>query len=206
METTVYLIRHSEPLNKDIGEMNISDSVYLINVKNPLSVNGEHLAESISNNKEFTKLAVIYSSNYVRTMATAKYFAIKNNLKINVDERLDERKQGIKNWDELPRDFGQLQFMDENYKIGDGESRKEVTKRMVTVFNDILDKNKGKNILIVSHCNALTFLLTEWCEVNYNNNYKFQNKIFFDGNWKYCQAFKLIFNDSNELKAIKVLN
>ena len=58
------------------------------NEQNPLSDNGEILAQELSNIAEFKNIDVLYSSNYVRAISTAKYIAEKNNIKINIDERL----------------------------------------------------------------------------------------------------------------------
>ena len=35
---------------------------------------------------------LIWCSNYVRAIATSKYIAYENNININIDERLNERK------------------------------------------------------------------------------------------------------------------
>ena len=197
--TIVYLIRHSEGFGKLQGIMNTSDSVQIINEKNPLSVNGEHLAEQVSSKEEFNNLDIVWSSNYVRALSTAKYFAVKNNLLVNIDERLRERIQGIKSWDELPKDFEQRQFEDETYTIGFGENQIEVRKRMEEVFFEILNANIGKRVAIVSHATALAFLLKKWCTVEYGKPYVFNNKEFFDGNWHFCETFKLTFDDNNNI-------
>ena len=85
----------------------------------------------------------MWSSNYVRALSTAKYFAVNNNLKVNIDDRLKERVQGIKSWDELLDDFTERQFSEETYKIGFGENQLEVRKRMEEVFAEILNANTG---------------------------------------------------------------
>ena len=59
-------------------------------------------------------------------MATVKYFASANNLKVNIVEIFNERIHGVDSWNELPQDFELKQFNDENYKVGYGESQKEV--------------------------------------------------------------------------------
>ena len=87
--TTFYLIRHSEGFQKLQGNILTKDSVQLINEKNPLSVDGETLAKNISSNSEFKNIDNLFSSSYVRAMATAKYFAVNNNLKVNIDEKLN---------------------------------------------------------------------------------------------------------------------
>lgn len=57
-----------------------------------LSANGEKKAYELSLIDELKNIDIIYSSNYIRAISTAKYIALRNNLKINVDERLGERK------------------------------------------------------------------------------------------------------------------
>jgi broad specificity phosphatase PhoE len=163
--------------------------------KQPLSIEGEKIADRISNNPEFKNLDLVWSSDYSRAMATAKYFAFKNNLKVNIDENLGERKHGVNEWSELPKDFEIRQLKDEEYKLPNGESRKEVTKRFWTALKSIIENNMGKKILIVGHSTSISFLFCKWCEVNYDGDYKFKNQIFFDGKWNYCQSFKLEFEN-----------
>ena len=110
--TTVYLVRHSEPFKIHRGIEEIDDNLLFNNIKSPLSVNGEKLAEEKSMNDEFSNIDVIWSSDYVRCMSTAKWFAYRNNLKVNVSDKLGERKHGINSWDELPLDFEIHQFED----------------------------------------------------------------------------------------------
>ncbi len=195
--TTIYLMRHSEPFKIHRGIEDTNESLLFSNIKSPLSVNGEHLAEKISGEKEFYNLDSVWSSNYVRAMSTAKYFAYKNNLKVNVSEKLGERIHGVNSWEELPADFEKHQFEDENYKIGNGESRKETKERLLNAINYLLSEYKDKRILIVGHSTATVFLLKEWCEVNYDGDYSFKGKTFFDGKWTYCETFKLEFDDNN---------
>ena len=185
-------MRHSESIK--INNILNNDSLQLKNEKVPLSVNGEELAKKISNNNELLDIDLVYSSNYVRAISTAKYISFKNNLVLNIDERFNERKHGVNDYNELPLDFEKRQFNDEIFKVGNGESKKEVKKRMYEALNDILKNNIGKKIVVVSHSTAITFLLSMWCDVNYNDNYLFNGHVFFDGKWNYCEAFKLIFD------------
>lgn len=203
--TTLYLVRHSEPFKDHRGIEDISETILFSNIKSPLSVNGEHLAETISSNSEFDNLDLIWASNYVRTMATAKYFAYRNGLKVNVSDKLGERIHGIDSWDELPADFEIHQFEDENYKLENGESQKEVRERLSKFIDNLLTENKNRRILIVGHSTATAFLLKKWCEVSYSGSYKFQGNDFFDGKWNYCETFKLEFDDDNNLLSIKNL-
>lgn len=203
--TTVYLMRHSEPFKEHRGIEDTRENILFSNIKTPLSVNGEHLAEKISTNSEFNNLDVVWSSNYVRTMSTAKYFAYRNNLKVNVSDKLGERIHGIKTWNELPSNFEIHQFEDENYKIDNGESQKEVRERLTSFIMSTLKMYKDKRILIVGHSTATAYLLKNWCDISYLDNYKFKENIFFNGKWNYCETFKLEFDENNDLISINNL-
>ena len=203
MNTIVYLVRHSEPFKVHRGIECVNEDLLFTNIKMPLSINGEKLAEEKSFNSEFSDLDVVWSSNYVRSMSTAKYFAHRNNLKVNVSDKFGERIHGVYNWDELPSNFEILQLQDKDYKIGTGESQKEVQERVYKELIKIVNENKGKRILIVGHATATAFLLKKWCEVNYDVDYKFNGKTFFDGKWEYLESFKLEFNKNNDLVSIQ---
>lgn len=203
MKTIVYLVRHSEPFKSHLGIEDVSESILFSNIKTPLSINGEKLAQKISSSVEFDNLDVVWCSEYVRAMSTAKYFASRNDLKVNITDKLGERKHEIDSWDELPNDFEKHQFVDENYKIGNGESQREVRERIFSVLVNLLNEYSGKRILIVGHSTAIAFLLGKWCEINYDDSYKFNGKEFFDGKWNYCETFKLIFDENNDLLSIE---
>ena len=204
MITTIYLIRHSIPFKEHRGITNTNETILIENEKSPLSIAGEKLAEEKSLQEEFKNLDVVYSSNYVRTMATAKYFASANNLKVNIDEVFNERIHGVDSWSDLPQEFELKQFNDENFKVGYGESQKEVQTRMFNGLMKVLNENKGKRVAIISHSTAIAFLLKKWCEVFYDKEYTFNNKAFFNGKWEHLQSFKLEFKD-NELINIEVI-
>ena len=122
--TIIYFMKHSEALK--YNNVSNNDSLQLQNEKWILTNNGEEIAKEKSKLDELQNFDIVFSSNYVRAIGTAKYFTTD---KINIDERFGERKFGINNWDELPNDFEEKQFNDFNYKIGNGESINEVIKR-----------------------------------------------------------------------------
>ena len=204
MITTIYLMRHSIPFKEHRGTTNTNETILIENEKSPLSIAGEKLAEEKSLQEEFKNLDIVYSSNYVRAMATAKYFASANNLKVNIDEVFNERIHGVDSWSDLPQEFELKQFNDENFKVGYGESQKEVQTRMFNGLMKVLNENKGKRVAIISHSTAIAFLLKKWCEVFYDKEYTFNNKAFFNGKWEHLQSFKLEFKD-NELINIEVI-
>ena len=202
--TIVYLIRHSKTLkvNNDLNK----DELQIQNEKNCLSVEGEKIASEKLDRIEFADIDVLFSSNYVRAIQTARYLALKNNIEINVVSDFGERKFGISSWDELPNDFERKQFLDDNYKVGNGESQKEVIDRMYNAIMDVVTNNKNKKIAIVSHATAISFLLKKWCDVNFVDDrlrYSFNGKILLDGFFDYCETFKLELDDDNNIVDIQ---
>ena len=196
--TEIYFLRHSEILKANNIENN--DSLQLKNEKMILSINGEKLAYEKSQEEEMQNFDAVFSSNYVRTVSTAKYFTKD---KINIIDSFGERKFRIDSWDELPEGFGLKQYHDYDYKMPNGESLNMLIAREKQALNKILDDYKGKKILIVGHSTAFASLLTLWCDVDFTGDYKFKNKVFFDGKWNYCQTFKLIFDNNKELMSIE---
>lgn len=194
----IYFMRHSEPL-KPIN-INNDDSLQVQNEKWGLTINGEKLAEKKSQLNELNNFDIVISSNYVRAISTAKYFTKD---KIFIDDNFGERKFGINNWNELPKDFGKKQFDDFNYKLPNGESINEVIGREYHSLTNILNNYHDKKVLIVGHATALAALLSKWCEIDYIGNCKFNGNIFFDGKWNYLETFKLQFDDSNNLISIE---
>jgi len=192
--TIIYFMRHSEALK--FNNINNNDDLQIQNEKWPLTINGENIAKEKSKIGEFLKFDVVYSSNYVRAISTAKYFT---NDKVNIDESFGERKFGINKWEELPVNFGEKQFENFDYKLNDGESLNEVISRETNSLNRILKEHKNQKILVVGHSTALASLFSKWCEVSYTGPYKFNEKEFFDGKWNYCETFKLTFNEANDL-------
>lgn len=206
--TTVYLIRHSIPLRNLFENYLASESTQLRNEKNILSVEGEQKAKWLSELRELENINVLYSSHYVRAMSTAKYIAEKNNIALNVDERLGERKFGVKKMANLPKTFFEDQFKNWDYKLPKGECLNEVSNRMNSCFNELLKKYKNKKIVIVSHGTAISALLKNFCDIEFNDITKlveiyFNKKIIFDGNWKCPEVFKLEFKNN---KLVSIVN
>ena len=203
--TTIYLMRHSIVF-KDINNHYNNESLQLQNEKMPLSVEGEELASNISKESELQNIDVVISSNYVRAMATAKYISKANNVNLIVNSAFGERKFGVNSWDELPSGFELRQNDDENYKIGDGESQKEVRERVYKALMEVIDEYKDKRIVIVSHGSAILWLLKQWCDVNLKNKcITFNDKLIIYDNIFNCTTFKLEFDDKRLVDIEKIV-
>ena len=203
MSTVVYLIRHSEAAAKsNLKIINSHDNEQVANEKGILSVSGEKKAEQLSKVEELKGINAIYSSSYVRALETAKYIALENNLIINVDDRLNERKIGQLG-DMSQKEFERLQAKDFDFKLNGGESLVQVKKRMVDCLKNILMFESEERIVIVSHATALTCLLSSWCEIgrNYDENIilTYNEKAIVDGNFQAPYVFKITFDGLNVL-------
>ena len=202
--TTIYLMRHSIAL-KNINNDYNNESLQLQNEKMPLSIEGEELASNISKEEELQSIDVVISSNYVRAMSTAKYISNVNNVNLIVNSAFGERRFGINSWDELPTDFGLRQNNDENYKVGDGESQKEVRERVYRALIDVIDEYKDKRVVIVSHGSAILWLLKQWCDIDLKNKcIIFNDKLILYDNIFNCTTFKLEFDDKKLVNINKV--
>ena len=201
--TTIYLIRPSVRFcSKLIDSYNTNQDKLIKNEKIILSVSGEKRADILSKQEELQNIDKVYASNCVRTLLTAKYLLARQNLKVNIDDRLDERRVGIPN-DDLVKDWFERQYLDENYKTINGESQKMVRDRMMKVLDEILSNDRGKKVAVFTHGYAITFLLLNWCkleEIREDNGshilkYSFNNKIIFDKKINSPEVFKLTFDE-----------
>ena len=114
-ETIIYLIRHAETVDEN-GIRNTNEDSQMINEKEILSVEGEEQAKRLSENVELNNIDIIWSSSYTRAKATAKYIANTNNLPINLDSNLSERKLGnLKELGEFMKDKKQGILRKNNY-------------------------------------------------------------------------------------------
>ncbi len=206
--TTLYLIRHSVRMKRDdIETYNTTQPRIIREEKIVLSSEGEKRAEILSKEEELQNIDVLYTSNCVRTLQTAKYMMESQNLKANIDERLDERRVGIINDQKVP-DWFIRQYMDENYKTDGGESQKDVRKRMDEVINEILEKHKNKRIAVFTHAYAITFYLLKYCKlisiIDEKFKYEYNRKIIFEKSINAPEVFKLTF-DGKEIKNIELI-
>ena len=180
MNTIVYLIRHADTIDEK-GIRNTKETSQIINEKEILSIKGEEDSKRLSKNEELKNIDTIWCSSYVRAKQTAKYIAEENNLQINLDDRLNERKLGnleeiaIFMKDKKTRDPSQEQLLYPKFKTSDGESAEDTNKRMTEFLKECLNENKGKKIAIVSHGGSIKFLLLNWCKVNENMKLEYKD-------------------------------
>ena len=209
--TTLYLIRHSIRFsNSDILEFKTTQPPLIQSEKSVLSVEGEKRAEVLASVEELQNIDVVYASNCVRTLQTAKYLLKAQNLPVTLDERLDERRFGEPNSDEFP-DWFERQYLDENFKTVGGESQKDVRQRMNEAIDEILKENTGKRIAVFSHGYAITFYLMQWYKLlNVDSDQKltfeYKGNVVYDRKINAPEVFKLTIGDNNNVENIEVID
>ena len=205
MNTIFYLIRHSIRLKKnDIESLYSNQSNLINNEKISLSIDGEKRAEILSKISELQNVSSIYSSNCVRTIQTAKYLLNELGLKLNLDERFDERRVGIENADEYP-DWLQRQYTDIDYSTINGESQRMVVKRFDEALMDIIKKHAGEEIAVFTHGYAISFFLLKYFKfacIDENHWVKLldkNDKVVLDKRLDSPEVFKITLNEKLDL-------
>lgn len=208
MHTTVYLIRHSTKFDQknNVESYNTTDNKQLKTEKKMLSIEGELRAKKLSEENEFKQLDKVYCSNYTRAMQTAKYLIEKNDLKLNIDDRFNERKYGNLDKEKYPNYFT-MQYWDKNLKNPEGESQLEVNTRMTEAFWEVVNKNRGKRVAIVSHGTSISFLLMNWCKLidvqsNLLRCFEFKGKKIINRPYYSPEVFKVIVDEENNITDI----
>lgn len=109
---------------------------------------------------------LVVSSPLRRCHEFAKRICDRHNLKLQVDERWREMDFG--QWEgesiqhifaTFPEEIELFYSQPENFIPPDGESVLHVKERVVSAFNELLDSQKGKNLLVIQHGGTTRVLL-----------------------------------------------
>lgn len=201
METIVYLIRHSEPLENN-AIIKVEENSQISNEKIILTVHGEEKARKLSRQKELQNIDILWSSHYCRAISTAKYIAEKNRIPINIDSNLGERRLGdLEELSKIERtkkfSYTTEQLLDCNLKNREGENSVEVRKRVIKSLNEIIRDNKNKRIVVVSHGADIKYTLLEWCTFNSDTHeIMFKDKVIVGEKMNTPEVIKLSFKNN----------
>lgn len=193
--TTIYLITNSNKQNKYINDKNNDNLEYRMACAN-LNYDGISKAIELSKMKELSNVDYIYTSDYVSAIETANYIAKVNKIDIKINKLFRQRRIGINKLTEIPNYYEEQHFMDVNYHLPKGESQLDIINRMYKGIEDILNNNKNKRIIVVTHQICITYLLRRWCMIKYRDNFIYKDKIIFDGKYSGVDIFKLEFNNN----------
>lgn len=146
MMTKIYFVRHAEP------DIKIKDDM-----ARPLTERGIIDSIKIKNYLENKSISRIYSSPFKRAVDTIKSFADLIGLEIRLVYDLRERNIGT--WIDDFTNFAMRQWEDFGYKLEGGENLKEVQVRNINALYEILEKNRGENIVVGTHGTALSTII-----------------------------------------------
>lgn len=149
--TSVYLIRHGQTkANVEQYYMGWSDE--------DLNESGYHQAYCLSSRLAGLPIAAIYSSPLQRAHTTASIIADPHRLEVQVLPDLIEIRLG--DWQGMHRDeikrrwpelWRQSRTDPSDLRLPNGESYNELTERAVRGLKIVIEANKGKQVVIVTH-------------------------------------------------------
>ncbi|MGE7675776.1 histidine phosphatase family protein [Lysinibacillus sp. NPDC094403] len=149
----IYVIRHCEAQGQS-SDASLTEQGFQ---------QAEVLAELFTNKK----IDRIIASPFLRAIQTIKPLSTRENIKIEIDERLSERILSARNLSDWYEKL-QATFIDMELKFDGGESSKEAMERIVNVVEGIFLSDAERTI-VVSHGNIMTLLLK-----HYNSDVDFQ--------------------------------
>lgn len=147
----LYIIRHGETYWNIEGRMQgTKDS--------KLTEQGKMEALNLGESLKDTKIDYIYSSPLERAYDTSVLIRGERDIPIEIKNNLIEMNFG--KWEGMLSDDVEKEYKEEHYTFWnephlyttlDGETFEELIKRVKVALNEIVNKNKGENILLVTH-------------------------------------------------------
>ena len=175
MTTRLILVRHGQTAyNAEVRFMGQLDV--------PLDEIGRVQAQAVARRLSHERPAAMYCSGLSRAFdtATAIQAAMHVHPELRIDGRLTEGSFGEwqgKTYDSLKLNDTERLAKWEADRLGvrppEGESLQEIAERVRAVYEDILEDNEGKTVIIVAHGGSLQVLVTLALGVPLDNYWKF---------------------------------
>ncbi|AXK17780.1 histidine phosphatase family protein [Bacillus cereus group sp. N11] len=180
--TTIYFVRHAHSTyTKEERER-------------PLSEKGHCDAENVTRLLKDGHIDVVISSPYKRAIQTVQGIANTYNVSIQIEEDLRERLLSSEPLEDF-NDAIENVWEDWTFAYEGGESNNVAQKRAILCMQNILEKYKGKNIVIGTHGNIMVLLMNY-----FDSKYDFQF-------WKTIQmpdVYKLTFDNNRFISAERI--
>ncbi|CAN5219460.1 alpha-ribazole phosphatase [soil metagenome] len=156
--TRLYLIRHGQSAGNAEGRFGGHGPT-------PLSDLGREQAERTAKLLAKEGISAIYSSDLLRAVQTAEPLAKLLDLSINASPAFRERNVGVlegltfdESRERFPRDYYALINRNIHHVITDGESYRQLLKRITDEIEGIIRDHAGKRIALFSHTGAICYL------------------------------------------------
>ncbi|MFC2017845.1 histidine phosphatase family protein [Chloroflexota bacterium] len=160
--TTVLLARHAQTRSNVTGR-------YMGWIDEDLSEEGIWQAEQLSRRLESQSIDSAYSSPIKRAHRTAQMTAAPHSLQVSPLPGLGEIRIG--SWEGLTREEVRARFPDiwqawrsdpSAVQMPEGENMAQVQERAVAALHNIIDANRGRKVLVVTH-EVIVKLLVAYC-------------------------------------------
>jgi broad specificity phosphatase PhoE len=156
--THLYLIRHGQSEGNAEGRFGGHGPT-------PLSARGREQAERTAKLLAKEGIDAIYSSDLQRAVETAEPLARLLDLPIVTRDTFRERNVGVlqgltfdESKEKFPRDYYALVNRNIHHVITEGESYRQLLKRISTELNNILREHQRQRVAIFSHTGAICFM------------------------------------------------
>jgi 2,3-bisphosphoglycerate-dependent phosphoglycerate mutase len=156
--TYLYLIRHGQSAGNAEGRFGGHGPT-------PLSELGKEQAEKTAAVLAREGVHAIYSSDLPRAVQTAQPLANLLNLPINTSPAFRERNIGVlegltfdESREQFPRDYYALINRNIHHVITNGESYRQLLRRINSALRNILRSHEHQRIAVFSHTGAICFL------------------------------------------------
>ena len=133
----------------------------------PLTKAGIEQAESIAKYLKPLDISAIYSSPIERASHTAEIIAKNNSLDYELDDRITEIDMGKftrMNYDDMFAKYGNifLKFYENDPDIAEQEVETfpHVQGRILDIVNQVVEKHKNENIILVTHMDPIKSMLS----------------------------------------------
>lgn len=167
----LYLIRHGQTE----GDLK---NVIECNADFELSELGYQQAKLLIKELEkYSPFDFIYSSNLKRAKNTAKLIAENFGLNLIIDKRINEKNVGLMAGLSREEAFKKFPLPNDGLKVyqkmggGTGESLLEMEFRVKEFFSELLDKNKDKTVIVISHGGTIDLALKFLLKANHLNQF-----------------------------------
>ncbi len=163
--TTVYIIRHGETENNRLYK-------FVGSTDQPLNDRGIAQAETLRKPMSEVHLDRIYTSPYLRTTMTAERVRNGRDIEVIGDRGLCEIHCG--KWEGLGKPEiealwpGQIELWEHTpdlLHMEDGETFSQVQERAVKALTDIVKKERGNSIAVVSHMLTIQLIMAKLLSV-----------------------------------------
>lgn len=159
MNTKLIIVRHAEAVGNIIREFHgWTDS--------GITEKGHIQAKQVAERLKDVPIDVIYSSSLKRTIQTAMYIAEAKGLPIIRRDDLKEINGGLWEgmaWSDIaktyPKEYEIWEEKPHIHQMPEGESMEEFQQRLVNAVSDIINRERGRNVCIVTHGTAIRALM-----------------------------------------------